>query len=53
MFEENDHVDFRYQIVSQLGKGAFGIVVKALDHKYRKMVALKVVRNQEQLNKQA
>ena len=34
-----------------LGKGAFGVVVKALDHKYRKMVAIKIVRNQEALNK--
>jgi len=44
MSEEIDkHVLRKYEIVSKLGKGAYGIVWKALDKKTREVVALKKV----------
>lgn len=29
----NDHINYRYEILSRLGKGAFGVVLKCFDHK--------------------
>mmetsp|Transcript_19113 Transcript_19113/g.63014 ORF Transcript_19113/g.63014 Transcript_19113/m.63014 type:complete len:256 (-) Transcript_19113:240-1007(-) len=44
MTEEIDkHVLRKYEIVSKLGKGAYGIVWKAIDKKTREVVALKKV----------
>mmetsp|Transcript_2050 Transcript_2050/g.2841 ORF Transcript_2050/g.2841 Transcript_2050/m.2841 type:complete len:356 (-) Transcript_2050:286-1353(-) len=44
MSEEIDkHVLRKYEIVSKLGKGAYGIVWKAIDKKTREVVALKKV----------
>lgn len=41
----NDHIAYRYQIVGSLGKGAYGDVVEAFDHKRQKRVAIKIMRN--------
>jgi len=44
MSEDIDkHVLRKYEIVSKLGKGAYGIVWKAIDKKTREVVALKKV----------
>jgi hypothetical protein len=40
-----DHICFRYEIVSEIGRGAFGQVFKCLDHKNNKYVAIKINRN--------
>lgn len=40
-----DHINYRYEIKSQLGKGSFGIVVRAWDHRAKRDVAIKVVKN--------
>lgn len=40
-----DHVAYRYEILSILGKGAFGTVLKCLDHKTNDKVAIKVLVN--------
>ena len=40
-----DHIAYRYEIVAPLGKGAFGEVLKCLDHKTNKGVAVKVCVN--------
>lgn len=37
-----DHIAYRYEIISLLGSGTFGIVIKALDHKRQIHVAIKI-----------
>ena len=49
----HDHIAYRYEVLRVLGKGAFGQVVKAFDHKLQEYVAIKVVRNNEKFRKQA
>ena len=49
----NDHIMYRYEVVSRLGKGSFGQVVKAFDHKEKELVALKIIRNKKRFHKQA
>jgi len=48
-----DHMEYRYQILSMLGRGSFGQVVKAIDHKKDVVVALKVIRNKKRFHHQA
>jgi dual specificity tyrosine-phosphorylation-regulated kinase 2/3/4 len=48
-----DHVAYRYEIISSLGKGAFGHVVKVLDHKTKKYLALKIIKNRTRYYQQA
>ena len=45
--QTNDHVQYRYQLMEIIGKGAFGQVIKALDHKTKELVAIKLVKNQK------
>lgn len=40
-----DHIAYRYEIVGVFGKGAFGEVLKCIDHKTNKGVAVKVTVN--------
>lgn len=53
MAKKYDHVAYRYEILSGLGKGAFGDVYKALDRKTNKEVALKMIRNERRFHRQA
>ncbi|KAJ1617502.1 kinase-like domain-containing protein [Pavlovales sp. CCMP2436] len=48
-----DHVAYRYEVVSALGKGSFGQVVKVIDHRTQQMLALKVIRNKKRFHQQA
>ncbi|KAJ3327622.1 Dual specificity tyrosine-phosphorylation-regulated kinase, partial [Gonapodya sp. JEL0774] len=47
-----DHIGYRYEIVSLLGKGSFGQVVKCWDHRERRFVAVKIIRNKKRFEKQ-
>lgn len=42
-----DHIAYRYQIESKLGRGAFGDCWMCFDHKEGRRVALKVIRNEK------
>eukprot|EP00210_Caulerpa_lentillifera_P002594 g2486.t2 len=49
----HDHIAFRYEICSSMGKGSFGQVLKCFDHKTRNFVALKIIRNKRRFHAQA
>ena len=48
-----DHIAYRYEILSLLGKGNFGQVALCHDHKRNEKTALKIVRNKSRFNQQA
>ena len=49
----HDHLAYRYEVLKVIGKGSFGQVVKAYDHKEHQHVALKMVRNEKRFHRQA
>lgn len=49
----HDHLAYRYEVLKVIGKGSFGQVVKAYDHKAHHHVALKMVRNEKRFHRQA
>ena len=52
MFDMNDQIMYRYEILKRLGKGAFGVVLKCFDHLTKEPVALKILKNWKKLHKQ-
>ncbi|KAM7353787.1 dual-specificity tyrosine phosphorylation-regulated kinase 2 [Cochliomyia hominivorax] len=50
---EHDHIGFRYEILEIIGKGSFGQVIRALDHKTNTHVAIKIIRNKKRFLNQA
>ncbi|KAK9446892.1 uncharacterized protein V1518DRAFT_422896 [Limtongia smithiae] len=48
-----DHLAYRYEVVSLLGKGSFGQVLRCIDHKTGNPVALKIIRNKSRFHSQA
>jgi dual specificity tyrosine-phosphorylation-regulated kinase 2/3/4 len=51
-FIANDHIRYQYQQIAELGRGAFGSVIKCYDHKSQRVVAVKLVRETQQLARQ-
>lgn len=49
----HDHIAYRYEVLKIIGKGTFGVVLQAYDHKSNRSVALKVIRNQSRFHTQA
>ena len=49
----HDHISYRYEVLRVIGRGSFGQVVKAYDHKTHQYVALKMVRNEKRFHRQA
>ena len=43
----HDHMVYRYEVLEVIGKGSFGQVVKAIDHKTNTLVAVKIIRNKK------
>lgn len=50
---KGDHIGYRYEILQILGKGSFGQVIKAFDHKEKIDIALKIIRNKQKFHNQA
>jgi len=48
-----DQIGYRFQIIELIGKGAFGQVLKCMDHKTKELVAIKMVKNQKKYYYQA
>jgi serine/threonine protein kinase len=48
-----DHIAYRYEVLQPLGRGSFGQVVKALDHRTGAQVAVKVIKNKRKFHEQA
>ncbi|GFT22012.1 dual specificity tyrosine-phosphorylation-regulated kinase 4 [Trichonephila clavipes] len=49
----HDHIAYRYEILEVIGKGSFGQVIRALDHRTDTQVALKIIRNKKRFHQQA
>ncbi|XP_065581916.1 uncharacterized protein LOC136041241 isoform X2 [Artemia franciscana] len=49
----HDHIAYRYEILEVIGKGSFGQVIRALDHKTGNQVAIKIIRNKKRFHHQA
>lgn len=47
-----DHIAYRYEVLEILGKGTFGQVVRCRDHKARREIALKIIRNKKRFYQQ-
>lgn len=43
---EGDHIAYRYELLEQLGEGAFGAVHRVFDHKKRTQLAVKILRDE-------
>ena len=42
---KSDHIAYRYEIIQIIGRGSYGQVIKSYDHKEKKFVAIKIIRN--------
>lgn len=51
-FIQDDHIKYRYQQLEELGRGSFGSVMKCYDHRTKKIVAVKLVRDNPKLHQQ-
>uniref|UniRef100_A0A0A9ZJS4 dual-specificity kinase n=1 Tax=Lygus hesperus TaxID=30085 RepID=A0A0A9ZJS4_LYGHE len=49
----HDHIGYRYEILEVIGKGSFGQVIRALDHKTNQHIAIKIIRNKKRFHHQA
>jgi len=50
---QHDHIAYRYEVLKIIGKGSFGQVIKAYDHKTQSYVSIKIVRNEKRFHRQA
>ena len=48
-----DHIFFRYKIMNELGRGAYGTVIKAYDYKHNSSTAIKIIRSENKFYKPA
>lgn len=49
----HDHLAYRYEVLSLLGRGSFGAVLRCLDHKTQTLRAVKIIRNKKRFHHQA
>jgi len=43
---------YRYEVQKKLGRGAFGVVLRCIDHKNKEACAVKILKNWNKLHKQ-
>ncbi len=48
-----DHIDYRYEIISELGSGSFGQALKCFDHRNKEFVCVKIIKNKKKFIKQS
>jgi dual specificity tyrosine-phosphorylation-regulated kinase 2/3/4 len=48
-----EHIYYRYEILEDLGRGSFGQAMKCFDHKFKKKVCLKMIKNNQKFFDQA
>lgn len=44
---KGDHILYWYEVLEELGKGAFGWVLKVFDHKEKEELALKILKAED------
>lgn len=49
----HDHLAYRFEVLSPLGKGSFGQVCKCFDYKKNSIAAVKLIRNKKRFHHQA
>lgn len=52
IFKADEHIKYQYQQVVELGRGSFGSVIKCYDHKNKRFVAVKAIRDRAKLHTQ-
>ena len=53
IIKPGDHLHYRYEIISLLGKGSYGEAVKCLDHKTNEYVCIKIIKANPNFQSQA
>jgi dual specificity tyrosine-phosphorylation-regulated kinase 2/3/4 len=49
----HDNIGNRYEVLAAIGRGTFGQVFKAYDHKSKEYIALKIIKNDQKFTTQA
>lgn len=49
---KGDHLAYRFEILSFIGKGSFGVVCECFDHKNKEKVAAKILKNKKSFHRQ-
>ena len=52
LYDSKDQIGYRYEIQKKLGRGAFGVVLRCIDHKTKAHVGVKILKNWKKLHKQ-
>lgn len=48
-----DHINFRYEILCELGRGSFGQAIKCFDYKTKSKVCVKMIKSKKKFQRQA
>ena len=49
---KGDHLGYRYEIISYIGRGSFGLVCECFDHKSKEHLAIKILKNKKSFHRQ-
>lgn len=52
VFKKDEHIKYRYQQIVEICRGNFGSVLKCYDHKTKKIVAVKLIKDRPKIHKQ-